>query len=155
MRTSFKAIALSALAVMATTAASAADLAARPYTKAPAPIVEVWNWTGFYIGGNAGYSWGRSSADVSYFNTVTGAPIVLPPGSVTSGGFDMNGGIAGGQIGYNWQSSNWLFGLEADAQWSGERGSAGLSLRRNGHWRRLPSRSDIPAGWRDRDQPSR
>jgi outer membrane immunogenic protein len=86
-------------------------------------MVEVWNWTGFYIGGNAGYSWGRSSTNVSYFNTVTGAPIVLPPGSVTSGPFDMNGGIAGGQIGYNWQSSNWVYGLEADAQWSGERGS--------------------------------
>ena len=41
-------------AVAATSAASAADLAARPYTKAPPPVVEVWNWTGFYIGGNAG-----------------------------------------------------------------------------------------------------
>jgi outer membrane immunogenic protein len=120
---SFKAIAVSAFAVIAATSvASAADMAPR-YTKAPAPIVEVWNWTGFYIGGNAGYSWGRSNTDVSYFNTATGLPIVLPPGSVTSGGFDMNGGIAGGQIGYNWQSSNWVFGLEADAQWSGEKGS--------------------------------
>jgi outer membrane immunogenic protein len=119
----FKTIAVSAFAVIAaTTVASAADMAPR-YTKAPAPIVEVWNWTGFYIGGNAGYSWGRSNGDVSYFNTATGLPIALPPGSVTGGGFDMNGGIAGGQIGYNWQSSNWVFGLEADAQWSGEKGS--------------------------------
>ena len=48
----FKAIAASVLAVMAATSlASAADLAPR-YTKAPPPIVEVWNWTGFYIGGN-------------------------------------------------------------------------------------------------------
>lgn len=120
---SFKALAVSAFAVIAATSvASAADLAARPYTKAPV-MVEVWNWTGFYIGGNAGYSWGRSNTDVSYFNTATGLPIVLPPGSVSSGGFDMNGAIAGGQIGYNWQSSNWVFGLEADAQWSGEKGS--------------------------------
>src|SRR4051812_9249070 len=125
MRTStLKAIAVSAFAAMAViSAASAADLAARPYTKAPV-MVEVWNWTGFYIGGNAGYSWGRSNTDVSYFNSVTGAPIVPPAGSVTGAGFDMNGAIAGGQIGYNWQSSNWLFGLEADAQWSDERGSA-------------------------------
>ena len=119
-----KAIAVSAFATMAvTSAASAADLAARPYTKAPV-MVEVWNWTGFYIGGNAGYSWGRSNTDVSYLNSVTGAPIVPPAGSITGAGFDMNGGIAGGQIGYNWQSSNWVFGLEADAQWSGESGSA-------------------------------
>jgi outer membrane immunogenic protein len=125
MRTStLKAIAVSAFAAMAvTSAASAADLAARPYTKAPV-MVEVWNWTGFYIGGNAGYSWGRSNTDVSYFNSVTGVPIVPPAGSITGAGFDMNGAIAGGQIGYNWQSSNWLFGLEADAQWSDERGSA-------------------------------
>jgi outer membrane immunogenic protein len=61
----FKAIAASALAVMAATSvASAADLAPR-YTKAPPPVVEVWNWTGFYIGGNAGYSWGRGHSDVS------------------------------------------------------------------------------------------
>ena len=30
----------------------------------------------------------------------------------------------GGQVGYNWQSSNWVFGLEADAQWTGQKGSA-------------------------------
>ena len=109
-------------AVAATSAASAADLAARPYTKAPPPVVEVWNWTGFYIGGNAGYSWGRSNTDVSYFSTATGLPIAPPVGSITGAGFDMNGAIAGGQIGYNWQSSNWVFGLEADAQWSDEKG---------------------------------
>ena len=37
---------------------------------------------------------------------------------------DVNGVIGGGQVGYNWQSSNWLFGLEADIQGSGERGSS-------------------------------
>jgi outer membrane immunogenic protein len=117
------AIAIAALAAVTATAASAADIAARPYTKAPV-MVEVWNWTGFYIGGNAGYSWGRSSTDVSYYNTATGLPIAPPAGSIVSNGFDMNGGIAGGQIGYNWQSNNWVYGLEADAQWSGERGSS-------------------------------
>ena len=120
----FKAIAIAAFTTMvAIPSASAADLAARPYTKAPV-MVEVYNWTGFYIGGNAGYSWGRSSTDVSYFNTVTGAPIVPPAGSILGSGFDMNGGIAGGQFGYNWQTSNWVWGLEADLQWSGERGSS-------------------------------
>jgi outer membrane immunogenic protein len=118
----FKALAASALvAIAATSAASAADIAPR-YTKAPPAMVEVWNWTGFYIGGNAGYSWGRGNSDVSYFNTATGLPIAPPPGSITSAGYDMNGAIAGGQIGYNWQSNNWVFGLEADAQWSDEKG---------------------------------
>jgi len=120
----FKAIVIAAFTTMvAIPSASAADLAARPYTKAPV-MVEVYNWTGFYIGGNAGYSWGRSSTDVSYFNTATGAPIVPPAGSILGSSFDMNGGIAGGQLGYNWQTSNWVWGLEADLQWSGERGSS-------------------------------
>jgi outer membrane immunogenic protein len=118
----FKALAASALvAIAATSAATAADLAPR-YTKAPPAMVEVWNWTGFYIGGNAGYSWGRGNSDVSYFNTLTGLPIVPPAGSILGAGYDMNGAIAGGQIGYNWQASNWVFGLEADAQWSDEKG---------------------------------
>ncbi|QWG25916.1 porin family protein [Bradyrhizobium sediminis] len=104
-------------------AASAADLAPR-YTKAPPVMVEVWNWTGFYIGGNAGYSWGRSNSDVSYFNTATGLPIVPPAGSITSAAFDMDGGIAGGQAGYNWQTGSWVWGVEADIQWSGEKGRA-------------------------------
>lgn len=120
----FKALATAAFAAMVVVpAASAADMAPR-YTKAPPAMVEVWNWTGFYIGGNAGYSWGRSNTDVNFFDTTTGAPIVLPPGSITSSSFDMNGGIAGGQAGYNWQTGNYVLGVEADAQWSGERGSA-------------------------------
>ncbi len=144
---SFKTIAVSAfVAIAATSVASAADLAARPYTKAPV-MVEVWNWTGFYIGGNAGYSWGRSNTDVSYFNTATGLPIALPPGSVTSGGFDMNGAIAGGQIGYNWQSSNWVFGLEADAQWSDEKGSNRYNCANTaGGGVCLPGLTFLPAG---------
>ncbi|MBB4361456.1 outer membrane immunogenic protein [Bradyrhizobium sp. CIR48] len=108
------------------TGALAADIAARPYVKAP--IVDpVWSWTGWYVGANGGYSWGRSRTDVSYFNTPTGTPIAPPAGSITSGAFDMNGGIAGGQAGYNWQNANWVYGIEGDLQWSGEKGSAGFS----------------------------
>jgi outer membrane immunogenic protein len=36
---------------------------------------------------------------------------------------NVNGGAFGGQIGYNWQvDPKWVLGLEADAQWTGERG---------------------------------
>lgn len=109
------------------TGALAADLAARPYVKAPVMVDPVWSWTGFYVGANGGYSWGRSRTDVSYFNSATGAAIVPPAGSITNASFDMNGGIAGGQAGYNWQNANWVFGIEGDLQWSGEKGSAGYS----------------------------
>ncbi len=107
-----------AAAGLLATSASAADLAARPYTKAPPPVVEpIFNWTGFYIGGNVGYSWGRSRD----FSTLTnGAGTVLFASSGTS---DLNGVIGGGQIGYNWQVQNWVWGLEADIQGSDEKGS--------------------------------
>jgi outer membrane immunogenic protein len=109
-----------ALAAVAVSPAFAADMR----VKAPPPIVEVWNWTGFYIGGNVGYSWGRSDTDVVYYNTVTGAIIAPPPGSIFGGTFNMDGAIAGGQAGYNFQTNNWVWGVEGDLQWSDEKGSA-------------------------------
>ncbi|WP_171580499.1 outer membrane protein [Bradyrhizobium australiense] len=113
----FKAIAASALAAMAaTSAASAADLAARPYTKAPAMVEPIYNWTGFYIGGNVGYSWGRSSDTSTLTN---GAGTVL---FTSADRANMDGVIGGGQIGYNWQVQNWVWGLEADIQGSGQKG---------------------------------
>ena len=131
-----KAITTAAFAVTAVIpAASAADLAARPYTKAPVMVDPGYNWSGFYIGGNVGYSWGRERTDgnltgtqnVSVFRTA--GPTLIS--SVTtaaavplSGRGNMDGFIGGGQIGYNWQSSRWLFGLEADFQGSDERATA-------------------------------
>src|SRR2546423_8770875 len=53
------AISLAAVA----TQANAADLAARPYTKAPPMIAAVYNWSGFYIGANGGYGTSRKCWD--------------------------------------------------------------------------------------------
>jgi outer membrane immunogenic protein len=143
--TSLATVAFAALASIP--AASAADMAPRTYTKAPPVMVEVWNWTGFYIGGNGGYSWGRSNTDVSFFNTVSGLPIVLPPGSITNARFDMNGGVAGGQAGYNWQVGNFVWGLEADIQWSGERGRAAFNCAATiAGGACLPGLTFLPAG---------
>jgi outer membrane immunogenic protein len=112
-----RALILSALLVAGAMPAMAADLP----VKAPPPIpAPVWSWTGFYLGANGGYSWGRSSRTVD-FVTATGA-IITGAGSVTTGGTDLNGGLFGGQIGYNWQTSNWVWGLEADIQWANQRG---------------------------------
>src|SRR3979409_869079 len=45
--------------------ASAADLAARPYTKAPPPVVApIYDWSGFYIGANGGGGEHRQSWDL-------------------------------------------------------------------------------------------
>ena len=92
------------------------------YTKAPPPAVVVYDWTGFYIGGNVGYSWGRSSDTSSAHQRCRHSPFT----SATSS--NLNGVIGGGQIGYNWQTQSWVFGLEADIQGTGEKGSAQFLL---------------------------
>jgi outer membrane immunogenic protein len=105
--------------------AAAADLARKaPVYKAPPVIIDPWTWTGIYVGLNAGYSWGKSRTTVDYFNTLTGLAIPAPAGSITSADFNLNGGIAGGQIGANLQTNNIVWGIEADLQWSGQKGSA-------------------------------
>jgi outer membrane immunogenic protein len=95
--------------------ASAADLAARPYTKAPPPMVApIYDWTGFYIGANGGWGSQRNCfTAVDVTGTVFGA----------EGCHDATGGVAGGQIGYRWQASQWVFGLEAQGDWADLRGS--------------------------------
>jgi len=108
----------SVAALAMVTAASAADLPVK--SPPPAPVMApVWNWTGFYIGINGGYSWGRSSRDLNFFNPLNG--VVLA--TATGAGRDLNGGVFGGQLGYNWQTANWVFGIETDAQWTGQKGS--------------------------------
>nr|WP_079572054.1 outer membrane protein [Bradyrhizobium erythrophlei] len=103
---------------MLSTAAFAADLAPRPYTKAPVIAEPGYNWTGFYVGLNGGYSWGRASE-----TALIGAP--FPANASATVKQNVNGGLFGGQIGYNWQvDRNWVLGLEADGQWTGERGSS-------------------------------
>ena len=54
-------IGIATVASLLTTGVYAADLARPVYTKAPVMVDPIFNWTGFYIGGNLGYSWGRSS----------------------------------------------------------------------------------------------
>jgi outer membrane immunogenic protein len=102
------------LALLASTvligSAVAADLPVKMFTKAPiAPAP--YNWTGLYIGVNAGGSWG--SQDNSLVNAATGVTLL-------SNSDHLNGFIGGGQIGYNWQVNQWVFGLEADFQGSGQ-----------------------------------
>ena len=84
-----------ALIALGIAPAAAADLAARPYTKAPAAAIAINNWTGFYIGAMGGYAQENSS-----------------------GIGTLSGGFAGGTAGYNWQTGNFVLGVEADAAWA-------------------------------------
>ena len=85
------------LGLMAT--ANAADLPRR-YNPVPQPVyAPFYNWTGFYIGINGGGAWGNSKWD-------------------SVGSFDVSGGMIGGTVGYNWQVSQFVFGLEGDVDWT-------------------------------------
>ncbi|MGC0395284.1 opacity protein-like surface antigen [Bradyrhizobium sp. USDA 241] len=101
--------AISAMALGLAAPASAADLAARPYTKAPAPIAAIYDWSGFYIGINGGGGTSRKCWDF-----VTPATGVL----VGEGCHNATGGTVGGQVGYRWQSTNWVFGFEGQGNWA-------------------------------------
>lgn len=106
------AVAISAIAGIG--AASGADLPVKaPYVKAPVAIV--YDWTGFYVGANLGWSFGRSSTDY----LVAGLPFGLMSQN-------MDGILGGLQAGYNWQNGRGVFGLEADIQATAQKGSSNL-----------------------------
>ncbi|MBR1135954.1 MULTISPECIES: outer membrane protein [Bradyrhizobium] len=107
-----------ALVVLASPAL-AADLAARPYTKAPPPVMAaIYDWSGFYIGVNGGGGWTHNTWDVV--------------GGGREGSHDSSGGTIGGQVGYRWQMGQFVFGVEAQGNWadfSGDNQSALFGTR--------------------------
>lgn len=115
---------IGALAVVTTMgAANAADIQRRQAMPTKAiPYVQMYNWTGGYVGINGGYGFGRS--DVS-------SPLA-------SGGFRTTGGVVGGTVGYNWQNGAAVFGVEGDIDWSNIRGSSacgvGFSCETKNSW---------------------
>jgi outer membrane immunogenic protein len=90
------------VALGATVPALAADLAARPaYTKAPAYMAPIYNWTGFYIGGHVG---GGFNGDNGFIGATS---------SSNSGSF-----LGGVQVGADSQfAPNWVVGLEGQYSW--------------------------------------
>ncbi len=99
-------------------AASAADLPAKTmYTKAPPMAAPVYNWAGLYIGLNGGGAWSRNCWNLT--RAVGGTP----PSPISEGCADASGTLFGGQIGYRWQTTNWVFGVEAQGDWANLKGS--------------------------------
>jgi outer membrane immunogenic protein len=99
-------------------AATAADLG-RPapapvYTKAPPPL-PLYNWTGFYLGGNLGAAWGQSNLT----DTLTGLNFSRTSNAVFTGG---------GQVGFNYQVSSVVFGVEGDFDWLANNNNNGTGV---------------------------
>jgi outer membrane immunogenic protein len=103
----------SLIALGAAAPAVAADLGARPYTKAPAMMVAVYDWSGFYIGANGGWGSSRNCWDI----------LPLAGGVAAEGCHNATGGTIGGQVGYRWQAGTWVFGLEGQGNWADFKGS--------------------------------
>ena len=111
-------IGISAAASLIATGALAADLPAKDHTRRlPFMSNPCFDWTGFYIGGNIGYSWGQSRDTSTITNTA--GTVLFTSTDKTS----LDGIVGGGQIGYNWQMQRAVFGLEADIQGTDEKGS--------------------------------
>jgi len=110
-------LAAAAIAVGAAAPALAADLPARapaPYTKAPAIVQAAYDWSGFYVGINGGWGTSRVNWNADPFPGFAGGD---------EGSHDASGGTVGGQVGYRWQMSSWVFGLEAQGNWADFKGS--------------------------------
>ena len=98
-------------------AASAAQAADMPVKASPAPP-PAWSWTGFYIGGNFGYSSAdHQSSDAHLFNA---AGVEQMQTSFTQA---PSGWLGGFQAGYNWQASSVVFGVEGDWSWTNQKDS--------------------------------
>jgi outer membrane immunogenic protein len=113
---------ISAVSVLAfTQLASAADLGQPAYKAPPPPPPPPFTWTGFYLGGNIGGAWQSLSNSLSITNDPTDGYFFTGaiPGVNASGSpsFNTSGVTAGGQIGFNYQVSNIVYGLEADFEW--------------------------------------
>ena len=88
--------------------ASAADMAVK--ARPPAPVLApIYDWTGFYIGANGG--WGQSHNCWDFVDAGWRRPSLTAAAT-------RSGGLFGGQVGYRWQASQWVFGVEAQGDWA-------------------------------------
>src|ERR1043165_8337258 len=110
--------------VLPTGYASAADIPA-PVYKAAAPVAVAYNWSGFYGGVHGGYSWSGDNVAIG-INDPSGVTqfVAANSGIPLSYSLDRNGYAVGGQVGFNRQMSQWLFGVEADISATGLKASS-------------------------------
>lgn len=130
-------VAIVAGGVMACSDQAAAAPKAQPLEQKWTTIDPGHDWSGFYVGGNIGFSWGnvRTTGNETLTQNVSvfsfPGPILVSSVDSTSATAALThstvtGLVGGAQAGYNWQSGKWLVGLEADFQGSDERATGRL-----------------------------
>jgi outer membrane immunogenic protein len=125
-----KHLAAMALLLLSPSFAHAADLAAKPYVKAPvAAALPYVSWNKCYVGVSGGYMFTAGNHDTTI--TANDANLALSqtlnnvPTSLSS---DPNGGIVGGQLGCNWQTGNLVLSGETDISWTSLRNTSAVTL---------------------------
>lgn len=84
-------------------------------------VAKAGSWSGFYVGGHVGYGWSGLDGSMIYTDAKKG------DGFDASGKtLDADGAIAGGMLGFNLQTGNVVWGIEADASWAGIEGNTTL-----------------------------
>jgi outer membrane immunogenic protein len=112
----FTTVSLGVLALMSP--ALGADLS--PYMKAPAAATPLYDWSGFYVGVFGGGGFGNHNVNNALGSSSTFTNFTA--------NYSSQGGVAGGEAGYNWQSGNYVVGIEADGFWSGIKGNDAAAI---------------------------
>jgi outer membrane immunogenic protein len=112
----FTTVSLGVLALMSP--ALGADLS--PYMKAPANATPLYDWSGFYVGVFGGGGFGNHNVNNALGSSSTFTNFTA--------NYSSQGGVAGGEAGYNWQSGNYVVGIEADGFWSGIKGNDSAAI---------------------------
>lgn len=92
-------------------AAGAADLPVAP-TFFSAPVVIGYNWNGYYVGANIG--WSRADSNVSFSPYAPGFADATAIATASNNRLSSNSAAGGIQTGYNWQRGNIVAGIEGD-----------------------------------------
>ena len=108
--------------------ASAADLAVKAR---PVAAAVPYSWTGCYVGVNGGYGWNSTTdfvrpspdaASQAFWNPAFAAGAIQ-----SNNGYNTDGGLAGGQVGCNWQTGRFVWGIEGDIDWADIGGGRSLT----------------------------
>jgi outer membrane immunogenic protein len=134
----FIAVATAIAALGFVSSASAADMPAKAPVYKAAPVA-MYNWTGFYIGGHAGF--GSASSSANWDPLPSPAVFGANPNAYQLHGTGFLGGV---QAGYNWQMAPmWVLGVEGDWSWTRLNDSASLPVNFFGGAPAPPARADV------------